>query len=284
MKPNDFTYVRARSLNEVFDLLDEHNDSAKILAGGQSLLATLNMRLSAPELLIDINDLEELHGIVVADDVVRVGALTRHVELLRSPQIATHVPLLTKAIKHVAHAAIRNRGTIGGSISFADPAAELPACVVALDARLQLCSREGYRTIPAREFFHDLYTTSLRQNELLQCVEFPTASVSSVCAFREFARRSGDFAAVGLALSGNREGAKLGKLALVFFGVANTPVLAQHAAAQLVNRQPDADAIAAAQQSLQADFEAIGDLHTSAPMKMHLAKHFLKEVIEELAV
>ena len=193
MKPAEFTYVRAESVEQVLDLLERHAGSAKVLAGGQSLNPTLNMRLSAPEVLIDINDLDELKGILVEGDMLHVGALTRHAELEQSELVARHTPLVAKAIEHVAHAAIRNRGTIGGNVSLADPASELPACCVALDARFTIRNKLGTRVTAARDYFKDLYETDLQENDLLISISFPVAGESTVCAFREFVRRRGDF-------------------------------------------------------------------------------------------
>jgi carbon-monoxide dehydrogenase medium subunit len=283
MKPADFAYVRAESIDHALALLAEHGDAARILAGGQSLMATLNMRLSAPEVLIDINGLDELGGIALAEGALRIGALTRHAEVERSSEVAEHVPLLHQAIGHVAHPAIRNRGTLGGSIAFADPAAELPACCVALDARLILAGRGGRRVVDARAFFRDLYETALAPGEILEGVEFPLAGGDEVCAFREFTRRRGDFAIIGLAAAGTRAEVGLRSLSLVFFGVASTPVLAAGTASALVGRPIDEAVIKAAASRLDEELDPIGDLHASAAMKRHLARHYLGEVARQLA-
>ena len=167
MKAPKFSYVRAESVEQVLRLLDEHGDEARILAGGQSLMPTLNMRLSQPRLLIDINRLEALKGISLQGDRVRIGALTRHVEVASSPVVAQHLPLIAEAMPHVAHVAVRNRGTFGGSIALADPAAEMPACVLALGATLVVQSAAGRREIAAKDYFKGLYETARRPNELL---------------------------------------------------------------------------------------------------------------------
>lgn len=173
MKAPAFAHVKPSSLPQVFELLEEHGDEARILAGGQSLVAALNMRLLAPALLIDINGLSDLAGISMSDGTVRIGALTRHRALERSDEIGRALPLVAEAMPHVAHPAIRNRGTFGGSIAFADPAAELPACSVALNATFVLASRAGERRIGARDFFLSLYTTQLGPHEVLVGAEFP---------------------------------------------------------------------------------------------------------------
>jgi aerobic carbon-monoxide dehydrogenase medium subunit len=282
MKPYDFSYIRATSLDHLYDLFDEYGEGLKILAGGQSLITTLNMRLSAPEILVDINDLNDISSISVKDNIISVGALARHADIQESSVIKQHVPLLKLAIEHVAHAAIRNRGTHGGSIAFADPAAEIPACVLALNATLVLVSREGERRIAASDFFKDLYDTELRENEILIAIEYPKAKQITVSAFREFTRRKGDFASVGLALGGELDGKVFQSLSLAFFGVANTPVLAKQAAELIVGEAVTLSLIEKAQGLLADDINVIGDLYSSEEMKLHLSKHYLKEVIDEL--
>ena len=176
MKAPSFDYARPTSLPEAFALLERHRDGARILAGGQSLMATLNMRLSAPEILVDINAIEGLSGIALDGEMLRIGAMTRHFEVERSALVARHAPLIAQAMPHIAHAAIRNRGTFGGSLAFADPAAELPACAVALSARMVLQSSRGRRTVTAAEFFQGLYRTALAQDEIMVACEVPIAS------------------------------------------------------------------------------------------------------------
>src|SRR5687767_8445618 len=166
MKAPPFAYIRPGSLPEALELLDAYGEGAKLLAGGQSLLASLNMRLSSPEILIDIARIPELAGIRTAGDRVHIGALTTHAEIEGSPEIARHLPLLTQAAPHIAHVAIRNAGTLGGSIAMADPSAEWPACCVALDAEFVVTARAGSRRVKARNFFKGVYATDLRWNEI----------------------------------------------------------------------------------------------------------------------
>ena len=173
MKPAPFAYFRAQTLDDVFEVLADRGDGARILAGGQSLMATLNMRLSAPDVLVDIGRVEGLAGIEDAGDSLRIGAMTRHVDVESSALIATHAPLIASAMPHVAHPAVRNRGTFGGSIAFADPAAELPACAVALEARMRIAGRNGARTVDADAFFGGLYETAIGPGEVLVSVEVP---------------------------------------------------------------------------------------------------------------
>ena len=282
MKPAQFTYIRAESVDQVLDLLERSPGSAKILAGGQSLNPTLNMRLSAPDALIDINDLDELKGIKVEGCRLHVGSLTRHTELEQSELVARHAPLLAKAIGHVAHAAIRNRGTIGGNVSLADPASELPACCVALDAGITIQNKQGARVVRARDYFKDLYETDLQENELMTSISFPVAGETAVCAFREFVRRKGDFASTGLAVSAELEDGVFTSFSPVFFAVTNTPVLAAGVAQRLVNVALTKERIGQAIAAVDDDVDITGDAYMGTEMKRRLAKHYLREVIEEL--
>ena len=181
MKAPEFSYVKPGFLGEVFDLLDRHGDRARVLAGGQSLLASLNLRLSEPELLVDITGVPGLSGIAVSGQTVRIGALTTHRQIETSAEIARHLPLLAQAVRNVAHVAIRNVGTFGGSIALADPAAEYPACAIALGATFVLAARAGERRVKAREFFRGLYETALRPGELVTAGEFPLAGRAVRC-------------------------------------------------------------------------------------------------------
>ena len=191
MKPAPFAYVRADTLDDVFQVLDRHGDGARILAGGQSLMATLNMRLSTPEVLVDIGRVADLAGIEDTGDTIRIGAMTRHVEVETSALVADHAPLFTSAMPHIAHPAIRNRGTLGGSIAFADPAAELPACSVALESRMSIAGRDGTRTVEAAAFFRGLYETAVGPGEILTAVEVPKIAPGWKSGFMELARRHG---------------------------------------------------------------------------------------------
>src|ERR1700686_3454795 len=175
MKASAFSYARATSGVNALELLAAHGDRAKVLSGGQSLMPAMNLRLISPELIVDIGELTELRGIAVSGEVLRIGALTRHVDLARSPEIAAHAPLLSEAIADVAHPAIRNRGTLGGSLAHADPASELPACMLALHATIVVRGQAGERRIAAEDFFRGIYETALSAQELLISVELPVA-------------------------------------------------------------------------------------------------------------
>src|ERR1044072_8262653 len=220
MKASAFAYARATSVANALELLTAHGEGAKVLSGGQSLLPAMNLRLLSPELIIDIGELDELRGIEVKEGVVPIGALTRHADLLKSPEIAAHAPLLTDAIAHVAHPAIRNRGTIGGSLAHADPASELPACMLTLGAIMIARGPNGERRIAADEFFTGIYETALGPQELLVAVEFPVVPKSSTHFFHEFARRHGDYPIVGLAAPAFVKKGALAHLCLWFFARA----------------------------------------------------------------
>lgn len=280
MKAPAFAYVKPASLDEVFVLLDQYGDEAKILAGGQSLIAALNLRLAAPQVLIDITGLHEFSGITVSGGKLRIGALTRHRELETSSEVRRHLPLIAQALPHVAHVAIRNRGTFGGSIAYADPAAELPACSLALDAQFVLMSASGARHVPARDFFKGLYETELQAGELLVSAEFPVLQDGYRSAFRELARRHGDYAIVGLAAHAKVDGVALADVQLAFFGAGATPVLARNAAAVLEGK--GAPALDEAQRALDDDLAPFDDINASAALRMHLARVLLGRVLIEL--
>jgi aerobic carbon-monoxide dehydrogenase medium subunit len=283
VKPAPFAYVKAASLDQVFDLLMQHGDEARLLAGGQSLVAALNLRLSMPALLIDINGLDELAGIALDDGGLRMGALTRQRTVEDSDEVARHAPLLKMAMPHIGHPAIRNRGTIGGSIALADPAAELPACAVALGAQIELRGSEGRRTVEADRFFRGLYETDLSPGEVVTAVTIPKRAPGYRSAIAELARRHGDYAMVGLAAHARVDGRTLGDARLVFFGVSAKPVLAQAASAAIDGSEVDDASVAAAQKALAGDLQPIGDLHASAATKLHLAGVLTARVLRQLA-
>lgn len=283
MKAPEFSYLKPGSLAEVFDLLERHGERARILAGGQSLIASLNLRLSEPELLVDITGIPGLSGIAVSGQTVRIGALTTHRQIENSPEIARHLPLLAQAVRDVAHVAIRNVGTFGGSIALADPAAEYPACAVALDATFVLAGRGAERRVKAREFFRGLYETALRPGELVTAGEFPLPAEGYRSVFLELARRHGDYAIVGLAAHARVAGGRISDARLAFLGAGSTPVLAVRAAAALEGRLPDAQAIAAAQATLVEELEMPADLYSSRATKLHLARVLLGRALGALA-
>ncbi len=282
MKPAPFDYVRAESVTQAAALLRRHGDAARLLAGGQSLLPALNLRLAAPALLIDIGRIAALRGIAVQGSVLRVGAATCHADLLRAPAIAAHAPLLALAAAHIAHPAIRNRGTLGGSLAYADPAAELPACVLALGARIVAESERGERVLPAAEFFTGLFATRLAADEVLTRVEIDVDRAGERVAFHELARRAGDYALVGLAARGTLADGKFSMLSLGYFAVGPTPILATRAAAALIGRPIDPAALEQAQAALGADLSPQDDLQASAATRMTLARLLLRRTVADL--
>jgi len=270
VKPRPFDYVRARTLGDVFSVLDEHGDAAKILAGGQSLIAAMNMRFAAPEVVVDVGSVAELQGIAVVDGSLRIGAMSRYVAVLSAPEVAVHAPLVALAIPNIAHATIRNRGTFGGSLVNADPASELPACALALEARFNIQSSAGSRTVTAAEFFEGTYATCLAPDEVLVSVDLPSAGPHHRPFFDEIARRRGDYAMAGLAAAADVDGGVISGARLAFFGVAEMPVRATAAEALLDGRaitELDADAVCAA---VTGEIRTFGDLTTSAEAKSHL--------------
>lgn len=269
MKAPSFAYARPQSLEETFDLLDRHGEGARLLAGGQSLIPSLNMRLSAPEVLVDINGLPGMAEIRQDRGVLRIGALVRHAQIEKSDEVAKHVPLLWQAVRHVAHPAIRNRGTIGGSLALADPAAEYPACMLALDATIVLAGRGGERLVKAVDFFTGLFETDRQPGEVLVAVEIPAQLKDERSVFLELTRRHGDYAIVGLAAFKGQESR------FAFLNVGPKPLLARGAAA--------AKTLDEARRALKAELSPGADLYNSAATKMHLAGVLLERAWNSLS-
>ncbi len=275
MKPAPFAYHRPTSLDEAFDLIDRYGPEGRLLAGGQSLVPALNMRLATPAAVIDINRLPGLDGIRLTPEGLVIGALCRHVAVERSAVVARHAPLVAQAMPHIGHLAIRARGTLGGSVALADPAAELPACLVALDATVRAASRRGARDIGAAAFFRGIYTTALEPGEIVTEVVIPQPPERWRSHFGELARRMGDYALVGLAAHGRVEGEVLLEPRLVFTGVGPRPVRASRAEQALAGRRPDPPAIAEASRALDADLDPPADVHASAALRRQLARVLL---------
>ena len=272
LKAAAFDYVRAGSVAEAVALLARHDGAARLLAGGQSLLLALNLRLSAPELLIDIGHIPALRGIAFTGGTLRIGAMTTHAELAASPEIARHAPLLARAVAHVAHPAIRTRGTIGGSLANADPAAELPACALVLNARIVAQGPGGERIISAEAFFTGLFETALAPEEVLVAIEIVPLPAAH-WGFAELSRRSGDYAMVGLAAI-----AAAGLCRLGYFAVGSRAVLASRAARALAGGVTDAS-LAAACEALAQDLAPHADPQASAETRLHLARVLLRRVV-----
>lgn len=283
MKPAPFAYVRPESLEDAIGALAEHGEDARVLAGGQSLMATLNMRLSAPGILVDIGRVPGLAGIEEAGEGLRIGAMTRHADVETSELVAANAPLIASAMPHIAHPAVRNRGTFGGSIAFADPAAELPACAVALGAQMVIAGKGGSRTVDADAFFQGLYETALGPDEVLTAVEVPGIGAGWRSGFLEFARRQGDYAMIGLAAHVEVENGRFGGGRLVFFGVGERPVAAVHSAA-LLEGEFWSDALGARiAEALKEELDPFEDLNADPAMRRHLAGVLVKRVLGPLA-
>jgi carbon-monoxide dehydrogenase medium subunit len=274
VKPAPFAYARTKSVDEAVALLGETPD-AKLLAGGQSLIATLNMRLSAPALLIDINGIGGLDEIALKNGALEIGALTRHAAVERSKEIAQHAPLIALAMPYIAHPAIRNRGTIGGSIAFADPAAELPACLLALGGEVDIAGPKGKRTVKADDFFKGLFETAIGPADILVAIRVPATTKNMRVGFAELARRHGDYAIVGLAASAKADGKGLKDVRLAFFGVGATPVRAKRAEAALAGGDVEAGVKA-------LDLDPPDDVQATGAVKRHLAGVLLRRVAMQL--
>ena len=281
MKPAPFRYARAGTLAEAIALLAAAPGEHKVLAGGQSLVPMLNMRLVRPAVLVDVNGLRELTGITPGPEGgLRLGALTRHAELAASPAVLEHAPLLVEAARHVGHAAIRNQGTLGGSLAHADPAAELPAALLALDARVRISGPRGAREVAAEAFFRGLLTTALEADEILTAIEVPAQPPG--WGFAEIARRPGDFALAGVAAVvrvAPDAPAHVEHARLVGFGVADRPLRLAGAERHLTGRPLDADIAARAGAAAGPDCDPPSDVHGSADYRRHLATVLIERAL-----
>ena len=243
---------------------------AKILAGGQSLIPTMNFRLAQPQVLIDINGIDDLAGIEATDEGVRIGAMTRQREMEQHPAIRSHTPLLHEAIRFVAHPQIRNRGTVGGSVAHADPAGELPAVLMAAEARIHLEGPAGARTVAAADFFRGLFATDMAQDELLTAISVPAEGEETGSAFVEVARRHGDYALVGVAARVRLRSNECVDAKVALLNVADRPVLAKGAQAILVGEEPNDRAVESAAAEAAREIDPPGDIHASAEYRRHL--------------
>ena len=281
MKPASFQYHRPGSADEALALLAEHGYDAKLLAGGQSLVPAMNFRLAAPAVLIDLNRIAGMDGIAEADGGLRIGAMARQRTAERDARVAARAPLIAETLPFVAHAQIRNRGTIGGSIAHADPAAEIPAVMLALDARLHLRGPGGMRVVPAAEFFTGLFGTALEADEMLVEVEIPPMAPRTGWAFDEVSRRHGDYALAGVAAMVEVDDAgRCTAARIALLSVGDGPVLAAEAAAALAGQAPSDAAIrAAADAAARRDIDPPADIHASADYRRHLAEVLVRRVL-----
>lgn len=284
MKPPPFEYYAPRSLDEALSLLAQHGDEAKPLAGGQSLIPAMNFRLARPSVLIDLNHVPELF--YVRSDAsngggVHIGAMTRLAQIERDASIKERVPLLHETMPNIAHPQIRNRSTFGGSLAHADPAAELPAVAVALDATMRLKSQNGEREVSASEFFVALFTTAIEPGEMLTEIVLPSLPAQTGWAFQEVARRHGDYALAGAAAvvtlddSGKCQSAKL-----VYLGVGDGPIQASQAASSLIGQAGSPEAFLAAADAARTELDPGSDIHASAEFRRHLIGVIGQQVLE----
>jgi carbon-monoxide dehydrogenase medium subunit/6-hydroxypseudooxynicotine dehydrogenase subunit alpha len=284
VKPPPFEYDDPATLDDALALLAEHGDAAKVLAGGQSLVPLLNFRLARPDRLVDINGVSELDYIRFENGTLRIGAITRHSALERSAEVARRVPLLTEAVRLVGHLQIRNRGTVGGSVAHADPAAELPVAFAALGARFRARSLGGERSFIADEFFRTHLTTALRPEELLSEIEVPVPPAGSGFAFVEFARRHGDFALGGAAvLVGLGAGGRCERAAIALLAAAPTPLRRPETEAWLVGRELDEATARGAAEQCVSGLHPTGDIHGSSEYRRGLAEVIVRRALLKAA-
>ncbi len=275
MKPAPFQYFAPTSLDQALELLERYNYEAKPLAGGQSLVPAMNFRLARPGILVDLNRVPDLAFVRPAGDGgLRIGAMTRQRQVERNPLVAERAPLVHETMPHIAHPQIRNRGTFGGSLAHADPAAELPAVLTALRGRFRLVSKRGERWLGADEFFVDFFTTALEPDELLVEIALPPLPARTGWSFQEVARRHGDYAMAGVAtLVTLDEQGQVEEARLVYLSVGDGPVEARAAAGLLQGQEPTLEAIQeAAEVAARQDVDPVSDIHASADYRRHLVK------------
>jgi aerobic carbon-monoxide dehydrogenase medium subunit len=283
MKLPPVEYEAPTTVADAIDLLGEHEEEASVLAGGQSLIPLLALRLARPAVLIDINGIDELSGISATDGSVAIGAMTREYAAEESETIAGAVPLLAAALPFIGHEAIRNRGTIGGSLAHADPAAELPAVARALDAEFVVRGPSGERVIPAAQWFEGYLTTSRRPDELLLQVRFPAAAKGTGVSFQEVARRHGDFAIVGLAVSLVLSGGVISDARLAFAGLSYVPARAGAAEDLLTGERPSAELFDEAARRATGDIDPPADLHGSPDYRKTVAAALVRRGLRAAA-
>jgi CO/xanthine dehydrogenase FAD-binding subunit len=282
MKPPKFRYWDPATVDETVRFLEQNADETKLLAGGQSLMPVISMRLAHPEFLVDINGVSELDYIRVDGDRLRVGALTRHDTLLRSPEVERVCPLVSKALPHIGHSAIRYRGTIGGSIVHADPSAELPSVALALDAELTVAGPRGKRTIPASEFFITFFTTAAEPDEMLTEIAFPVQRPASGTAVLELARRHGDFALAGVATTVTLDGDRgIDSARVCAFGVDDVPRRMDEVESLLSGQRPTAELVAQAGALTARSIEPETDMHASGDYRRRMAGVLTRRALTE---
>ena len=281
MKPAPFEYHAPETSADVTSLLAEHGDEAKVLAGGQSLVPMLALRLTRFEHIIDLNGVDELKGVSRTNGTLTVKAGTRQATVEHDAAAGAAIPLLAEAIPLIGHFQIRNRGTVGGSIAHADPASELPAVALALDAELEIAAKSGSRRVPASEFFLGTWTTSVGEDEILAAVHFPVWEGSSGFAVEELARRSGDFALTGVVAAVEVDGSgAVSRAGLAFLGMGPTPMRAAQAEQALVGTAPSTADLEEIGRLAVADTDPTADVHASAEYRLHVGAHLVERALD----
>lgn len=282
LKARAFSYVRPTTVEGALGAYAGSEGDASYIAGGQSLVPALAMRLQAPSLLVDVSHIQSMKGIALEGGWLRIGALTRHCETLSDPLIRAHAPLLSEAAPHVAHPAIRNKGTLGGSVALADPASEFPGMMLALDAQMEIAGLSGVRRVAAADFFVDLYQTAIEPGELLVALHVPAVKPNQRWAFDELARRRGDYAIVGAGVMASFDDGLVTEARIAFISIGPTPVRARQAEAALAGRVLDAAAIRRAQEALECDLDPPDDKHMTDAMRMHLARVLMGRLLQRV--
>jgi carbon-monoxide dehydrogenase medium subunit len=281
VKPAPFVYAAPSTVEEAVDLLARHGSDAKVLAGGQSLVPLMNMRLAKPRVVVDINRIRELRYLGALDGAVRIGALTRQREVERSPLVAARCPLLAEALRFVGHVAIRTRGTVAGSLAHADPAAELPAVLVALGGEVTARSAAGERVVPASALFLTYLTTSLDPRELVTEVRFPVLPEGAGWSWMEIARRHGDFALAGVGVVLVLRRGRIADARIALAGVGPVPVKASAAEGVLRGGTPSEDLWAQAAEAVRTEVDPEDDIHASAEYRRHIAAVLTRRALRE---
>ncbi len=281
MKPAPFDYVAPTTIEDACAILSEAGGGATILAGGQTLMPLLNLRMSQPFILLDINKITDLKGISQSGDVIRIGPGVRQREALESALLAEELPVLVQALSHVGHHQTRNRGTIGGSVALGEPAAEMPATAVALGAVIDIKSVRGTRRVPADQFYLGPYMTVLEPDELVTGIDYPAWPKGHVTLFREVAQRPGDFALVGLVGALALEGGKIVRAGIAWFGMGPTPIKARQAEAALIGKSLDAIDPQAIAELAIADTAPFGDHHASAEYRCTVGRRIFARTLRE---
>jgi carbon-monoxide dehydrogenase medium subunit len=284
MKPAPFDYCAPASIDEACAALAEAGGGATVLAGGQTLIPLLNLRLSQPFIIVDINRIAELKGITRSDGCTRIGPMTRQCDVLASETLARHLPVLVEAVSHVGHHQTRNRGTVGGSIALGEPAAELPATAMALGATIEARSTRGTRYIPIGEFYLGPYANALEGDELVTGITFPDWPMGHLTLFREVAQRPGDFALVGMVGALSVEAGKIARAGLAWFSMGPTPIRAKAAEQMLLGQSLDGINPQAVAERAIADTAPFDDHHASAEYRRTVGTRIFSRTLREAAL